>query len=172
MIRDDIQLGLDLTGWINAFQRELDAALADMMQTCSAVQKGTYTAGIDGQRIGIATVVLPETSQLQLTARERATQTCFLTGISRFISFLDKLIASAKMFQDGIVFDRDISVDKDLTEYLNTYIQSRVAEVAHKSSLNNPKKLGQFSISPEASASALAMFQLRRVFERERPELR
>jgi hypothetical protein len=162
-VNPEITAEVNLTGWLEELQRDLDAALADMMQVCRASDQKTYKPS---QRIGMMDVVMTSPDGYGGTAPERAARACFLTGIGKFVSFLDKLIASQRMKRDGIKITRDLSGDDELKAYLNEYSKEQVNIVAHDQRLTDPKKIDSFPGLPtEVRSNALAYFQLRRALE-------
>ena len=157
---------VDLTAWIGQTQIELDACLADLAQVCSAAEKQSYADNLASHRFGITRLVLEHAHSLGANASERAERTCFLTAIGKFISFLDKLIASQRIAKQGIVVTRNIAGQADLDAYLNEYMKEQIAKVAWDTSLSNPKKIDAITgIELTARAIALEYFQLRRVLE-------
>ena len=104
-----ISVTVDLTGWLGRFQTEVDASLADLAQVCSAAERQTYADNLGSHKFGITRLVLAHAPQLGENAAERASRACFLAAIGKFISFLDKLIASQRTTKEGVAITRDIA---------------------------------------------------------------
>jgi len=155
----------DLTNWLGQFQRDCDAAIADLTQVCSAAaQTATYQQQIESYRFGIAHIVLPETDKLSEVAPERASRSCFLNVIGKYVGFLDKLIASQRLQHVNI--ERDICSMEELQAFLNECYERETAKVARDTSLSNPKKIDCFpKASDYARDTSKAYFQLRRALE-------
>jgi hypothetical protein len=102
--------------------------------------------------------------ELNTVAPERAARVCFLNVIGKYVSFLDKLIASQRL--NHTVLDRNITTREELQAFVNECFDRETAKVARDTSLSNPKKVDCF---PNASAYARdtskAYFQLRRALE-------
>ena len=106
-----ISVSADLTGWLMELQRDLDAALADMIQVLRASNEQTYTPS---HRIGVMEVIMNNPDGYGDTAPGRATRACFLACIGKFVGYMDKLIASQRLKQEGVHIFRDISSEEDL----------------------------------------------------------
>src|SRR4051812_35593736 len=116
----------DLTGGLVGLQRELDAALADMMQVCNAASDGTYKTV---HPVGIMEVGVTLTEVQKGEAKQRACRTCFLTCVGKFISFLDRLIASQRVTREGISITRDLDIqnEEEVKVYCLQYMETMVA---------------------------------------------
>jgi hypothetical protein len=140
-VNPSIHVSVDLTGWLAELQRDLDAALADMMRVLRASDENTY---IPSHRIGVMDVVMSNPDGYADTAPGRATRACFLTCIGKFVGYMDKLIASQRLKREGIGITRDLDSEEDLKVYCDEYMKDMVAKVARDQSLTNPKKLDCF----------------------------
>jgi hypothetical protein len=161
-----LNVKMDLTGWLGDLQRELDALIADLVQVCTAVQQRAYASNLADFQYGVARIMLEVSDGLRDAAPERAARGCFLNGIGKFISFLDKLIATQRVAKQGIPVERDIADPEDLKNYVQEYIATAIAKVAQDRSLTNPKKMQCFAgISADVNEAALQLFELRRTFE-------
>jgi hypothetical protein len=160
-----LNVTIDLMGWLGDLQRDLDALLRDLMEVCRAADDEKYSEE-SSYRFGAAEIVLPGAPNSGQHAAERAARSCFLGAIGKFISFLDKLIASRRVTQNGMRIDRPISSQDDLNQYIQEYMASQIANVAGDQSLNNPKKIECFPrIQNSIRDAALAYFSLRRTME-------
>jgi hypothetical protein len=156
----------DLTGWIDEHTRDMDAAIADLTQVGAAAEKQTYSGNIEGYRFGIARLILEKPEQLGEQAPDRAARTCFLNAIGKFISFLDKLIASQRNAKESMVIDRPITDTEDLKNYLMEKMKEQLARVASDHALSNPKKIDCIAgVDETVRKICLAYFQLRRTLE-------
>lgn len=157
----------DITPWLGQLFAELDGSLADLAQTMSAIREGPYVEKASGQRFGPVEVnFVPDASDLSANAVKRAAENCFRAAIGSFISFLDKLIATARLRKEGIRVKRDLSTYEEIQQYLNAYLASKISEVAKDRALTNPKKLDYFpSLSDFSRRAALSYFALRRSIE-------
>jgi hypothetical protein len=157
---------LDWTASLNTLQREIDGALGDLIQVCSAAAKQRlYEEQIENFRFGLMRLNLEKAEQLGEEAPERAARTCYLNVIGKYITFLDKMIAAQRITKDGIVMDRTITVD-ELSAFIIGYVDAKVAEVSKDRKLTNPKKIGNFpKASDYALNTSLAYFELRRGLE-------
>jgi hypothetical protein len=154
-----------LRGWLGEFQREADAALADLMQICQAAQQNAY-ASEEAHKMGIVTVVLPNMDTAEATAPSRAARTCFLTSIGKFVSFLDRLIASQHLMKEGVKITRNLEGEEQIKAYLDEYMKGKIGQVARDQKLSNPKKIDAFTVLPPLLRdAALEYFQLRRALE-------
>lgn len=122
-LKQDISAAPDLTPWLRQLYAELDGCLADLAQTMSSIQDGTYAERATGQRFGLVEVTFPpDSSYLSGKALQRASDTCFRAAIASFICFLDKLIATALLRKEGIRIDRNLSTYEEIQDYLNAYL--------------------------------------------------
>jgi len=160
-----ILVEVNLTGWLQQLMNDLDGALADFAHILNAIENGTYSTGVSGQRFGLVEVGFENVTELVSTARQRAANSCFMTAIGKFISFLDKLIASANVHREGIPVDRNLSGGEEITKYINEYMTHRTNAVARDRGLTNPKKLSYFDIPETSRQTALGYFALRRALE-------
>jgi hypothetical protein len=165
--RQNISAAPELTPWLLQLYAELDGCLADLAQTMSAIQDGTYAERATGQRFGLVEVDFPpDSSYLSSKALQRASETCFRAAIASFINFLDKLIATALLRKEGIRIERDLSAYEEIQRYLNAYLTRKISQVASDRALTNPKKLDYFpSLSEFSRRAALSYFTLRRSLE-------
>jgi hypothetical protein len=160
----NISVTADLTGWCNQLALELDSAMADLAQTMTAIQDGTYWNSANTQRFGLVTLQFGDQGITE-RAIERACETCFRAVISSFISFLDKLIASQLVIEEGIVLDRSLAIE-EIQEYVNRRFAKKIAVVARDTRLTNPKKLARFvGLSESSRETAIGYFDLRRCLE-------
>jgi hypothetical protein len=155
----------DLTGWLGQFQRDCDAAIADLTQVCSsATQNTTYQQQIENYRFGVARIILEKPEELSAVAPERAARTCFLNVIGKYIGFLDKLIAVQRLTHVDIEYE--IHSMEELQAFVNNRFEREAAKVARDTSLSNPKKIDCFqNASGYARDTSKAYFQLRRALE-------
>ena len=162
----NLNVAMDLTGWLDEHTRDMDAAVADLIQICCAAEKQAYSCNIDAYRMGITRLILERPDQLGAQAIERAARVCFLNAIGKFISFLDKLIASQKNATEGIPINRDIADLEDLKRYIVQHTDEQIARVASDRALSNPKKLDCFpGLDADVRSRCLGYFQLRRTLE-------
>jgi hypothetical protein len=156
---------MDITNWLGQMQREMDGCLADLAQVVVASERKAYADNLAGLQFGITRLILEHPEKLEENAPTRAARACFLSAVGKFISFLDRLIAGQRVSKEGIPINRNLSID-EVQNYVNEYMEERIAEVAHDTALNNPKKIAGF---PGANGvlreTALEYFQLRRVLE-------
>lgn len=166
-VKSDLSAEVDITPWFQQLTTELDAALADMAHTMASIQDGSYAEKANGQRFGLIEVKFsPDATSRSKRAIDRAAEACFRSTIGRFISFLDKLIASDLLSQEGIVADCDLSSPGEIHAYLNAYLAKKIAVVAGDTKLSNPKKLARFEDLADFSRRAvLGYFALRRCIE-------
>ncbi len=166
-LKHDISAAPDLTPWLPQLYAELDGCLADLAQTMSAIQEGTYAERATGQRFGLVEVNFPpDSSYFSSKALQRASETCFRAAIASFISFLNKLIATVLLRKEGIRIERDLSAYEEIQEYFNAYLARKISQVASDRALTNPKKLNYFpSLSDFSKRAALSYFALRRSLE-------
>lgn len=155
----------DLTGWLGQFQRDCDAAIADLTQVCSAAgQNTTYQQQIENYRFGVARIILEKPEELSAVAPERAARTCFLNVIGKYIGFLDKLIASQRLTH--VDLEHEIHSMEELQSFVNECFERETAKVARDKSLSNPKKIDCFqNSSAYLRDTSKAYFQLRRALE-------
>jgi hypothetical protein len=163
----DDDVTADLTVYLARFQRECDAALADLVQVCSAAaQAELYRRQTDNFRFGIARIILEHPEPLSEVAPQRAARSCFLGAIGKFVTLLDRLIASRSLAEKGMVVDRDITTTEQLQKFVNECLDREYAAVAKDGKFSNPKKVESFSAaSAYARENAKAYFQLRRALE-------
>jgi hypothetical protein len=162
--RSDISATADLTPWLNQLFAEIDGALADLAHTMKAVADGSYVEKASSQQFGVMRVEFSD-ANIANRAVDRACETCFRSMMASFISFLDKLIASQLILEEGINIDRDLTLE-ELSDYLKTYVAGKIAEVARDRKITNPKKLARFDgLSDLARQTALEYFALRRCLE-------
>jgi hypothetical protein len=163
-LAENISVTTDLTGWCNQLALELDSAMADLAQAMTAIQDGTYWNSANAQRFGLVRMQFGDQGITE-QAIQRACETCFRSVISSFISFLDKLIASQQIKDEGIILDRDLAVE-EIPQYVNQRLAEKIAVVARDTRLTNPKKLARFvGLSDLAQRTALGYFALRRCLE-------
>jgi hypothetical protein len=156
---------MDITNWLGQMQQEMDACLADLAQVSVASERKNYADNLAALQFGVSRLILVHLERLEAKAPERAARACFLSAIGKFISFLDKLIASQRVSKDGISINRNLSID-DLQNYVNEYMEERIAKVAKDMSLTNPKKIACFpGANAMISDTALEYFELRRTLE-------
>jgi hypothetical protein len=160
-----ISVTLDPAAWLAELQTDLDAALADLIQICSASENKNYAETVSEHRVGIARILLENPEALGETAPERAARACFLGGIGKFISFLDKLIANQRIVRNGITITRALNGEDEIRSYVNECLDRQIKEVASDRSLTNPRKLGCFQVAELVKTTALAYFELRRALE-------
>lgn len=156
---------VNLSGWLGQFQRDCDAAIADLTQVCTAAaEPATYQRHIESYRFGVASISFANLEHVTAVAPERAARTCFLNVIGKYVGFLDRLLASQRL--NNLVLDRAISNTEELQAYVSERFKREIAMVARDTSLTNPRKLDAF---PKASAYARdtskVYFQLRRALE-------
>lgn len=160
-----MDIAKDIANWLGQMQQEMDGCLADLAQVSVASERKHYADNLAALQFGVTRLILEHPERLEAKAPERAARACFLLAIGKFISFLDKLIASQRVSKDGISINRNLSID-DLQNYVNEYMEERIAKVAKDTSLTNPKKIARF---PAANAiirdTALEYFELRRALE-------
>ncbi len=156
---------MDITNWLGQMQQEMDGCLADLAQVSVASERKNYADNLAALQFGVTRLILEHPERLEAIAPERAARACFLSAIGKFISFLDKLIANQRLSKDGISINRNLSID-DLQNYVNEYMEERIAKVAKDTSLTNPKKIACF---PGANAmirdTAVGYLELRRALE-------
>lgn len=156
---------MDMTNWLGQMQQEMDGCLADLAQVSIASERKNYADNLAALQFGVTRLILEHPERLEAKAPERAARACFLSAIGKFISFLDKLIASQVVSKDGISINRNLSID-DLQNYVNEYMDERIAKVAKDTSLTNPKKIACFpGVNAMISDTALKYFELRRTLE-------
>ncbi len=159
-------ISMDLTGWFGDFQRELDALLTDMFQLRAAAQEQRYSGGIVHQAVGLMGIMIPNAETLGETAPQRAARNAFIGAMSKFSTFLDRLIASRRLAKDAITITRDLQGEAELLAYVNEVMEEAVAAVARDPSLNVPKKLDHFAgIDPAIKDMALSYNALRSALE-------
>jgi hypothetical protein len=165
-VNPNISVSVDLTGWLGEFQREADAALADLMQIREAAQQKAYASEGTNHKMGVVTVVLPNMDAAEATAPARAARTCFLTCIGKFASFLDRLLASQQLMKEGVKITRNLEGEEQIKAYLDQYMKEKIGQVARDQKLSNPKKIAAFTgLPPFLLGAALEYFRLRRALE-------
>jgi hypothetical protein len=137
------RVSCDLTGWFGAFQRDVDALLGDMFQLCSAADEKRYSDNTV-HKSGVMSVMIPNAKAIGETAPQRAARNGFIAAMSKFSSFLDRLIASQRMHNNGITIKRNLHGEPEILAYVKEVMEEAVAEVARDASLNVPKKLDYF----------------------------
>jgi hypothetical protein len=163
---------MDLTGWLSEMQMEMDGYLANLAQVCVAAETKSYADNLAAMQFGITRLILEHAKELGEKAPELEARSCFLNAIGKFISFLDKLIASQRLAKEGIPITKNVSVN-ELQNYVNEYIAALIEKVAKNTALKNPDKIACFpGVSPEIRDTALEYFGLRRTLEhhQDKPE--
>src|SRR5581483_273768 len=123
----------DLTGWLGQFQRDCDAAIADLTQVCTAAAQALmYQQQIENYRFGVARIMLEQPEELSAVAPERAARTCFLNVVGKYIAFLDKLIASQRL--TSVTLDHDIHSMEEFQTFINECFERETAKVARDTS--------------------------------------
>jgi hypothetical protein len=163
----DHSVTADLTGWLGQFQRDCDAAIADLMQVCAAAADADrYRQATENVRFGIGRIILEHPEQLGEIAPERAARSCFLNVIGKYVTFLDRLIASQRVAQKGMVLDRNINSPEELQAFVNEVLEREFEGVARDRNLTNPRKVDCFAkASDYARETSKTYFQLRRALE-------
>jgi hypothetical protein len=162
-----ISVSVDGTGWLHQLTADLEVALADLANTMKAVADGTYAKNVSsGQHFGLLQVRFPNAADFVPKAVARAAEDCFRASVANFISFLDKLIATSHIRNEGITTDRDITSEEDLKIYVNDYLSRKISKVASDRTLTNPRKIEYFPTVPDFSKQAVSgYFALRRALE-------
>jgi hypothetical protein len=156
---------MNITNWLGQMQQEMDGCLADLAQVSVASERKNYAANLAALQFGVTRLILEHPERLEAKATERAARACFLSAIGKFISFLDKLIASEGVSKDGIFINRNLSID-NFQNYVTEYVEERIAKVAKDTSLTNPKKIECFAAANAMiKDTAVEYFTLRRALE-------
>jgi len=156
---------MDITNWLGQMQQEMDGCLADLAQVCIASERKNYADNLAALQFGVTRLILENPEKLEENATERAARTCFLSAVGKFISFLDKLIASQRISKEGIPINRNLSLD-EVQGYVREYVAERIGQVAKDNSLTNPKKIACFAgANADVRDTALEYFALRRTLE-------
>jgi hypothetical protein len=163
----DQNVTTDLTGYVGDFQRECDSAIANLIQVCSAAtQAKFYRQQTESFRFGIARIILEHPEELSKIAPEKAARTCFLSVIGKFVTFLDRLIASRNLAAKAMTVDREITTAEELNRFVNECLDREYETVAKNTKLSNPSKVDSFTkASSKVRDAAKAYFQLRRALE-------
>lgn len=136
-------VSLDINNVLAVFERELDTILSDMFQLVAAAARNQY-ADTSVNTVGIMSMQIPSVDTFGESAPQRAARNAFISAMSKFSGFMDRLIALGRIKRDKILFTRPVNGEAEIIAYAQEYVETMVAAIARDSSLNVPKKLDTF----------------------------
>jgi hypothetical protein len=158
---------LDAQTHLHELFAAIDGQAANLRAVLRSVEAGTFVE--QAQAPGARTIVhfsVANPASAADGAPSRASANAFRGMLSAFITFLDRLIAVQRLMQQGTLrVTRDLKGPEDILQFAREQIDNTFVAVARDTSLTNPKKVAELSLSPEAVEITGALFAVRRCIE-------
>lgn len=162
-----LQARLHTDSCLRALKRGIALEMATLRNSLRSLDSGAFSANAAAPRPGslIQFSITVRLGRNDATA-STACKSAFLALARLFIEYLDRLIALRRLSGSAIQLPVKMRTGPELSRHLAEVVEAKYQEVAHDTSLTNPKKLAEFpTLEKRVVDAAAALFALRRCLE-------